>query len=342
MQSVTRDCRPRESRVLATGRMATMLVMVGLTAALVCCRSPLHEALIAQNSTKVHELLSNGANPNELLPSGAPPLYLAAQAGDVTSLQILLDHGALTSMTFEGWTPMHVASQNGCLRCVDRLLQHGADVNARSDRNVTSLHLAAKTDKGWVVAALLDAGANPNARDDSGWTPLNLAAYWSREVVARQLLVAGAQPSEIPNDPDATARTYMMAAHYARRRGDSQLARQLYGRASAEFTRAIAEYRRLLQAAHEVRMKAIDDAGRNRRIDQCLTSAGETYFTCVLRDHAIYDTAEVIADAVTGRAAAEESSSEESEALWGRAAPALHARLVETRALSSLCERRSR
>ena len=69
------------------------------------------------------------------------------------------------------------------------LLEAGADLAARTEHGVTSLHRAAKLNESSApIIALLDAGANPKAQDKDGKTPFDLAkdnealkgseAYW--------------------------------------------------------------------------------------------------------------------------------------------------------------------
>ena len=74
---------------------------------------------------------------------------------------------------------------------VRRCLEAGADVRARFDRGLTSLHLAAYwTGDPAVIAVLVEAGGDVNARDSTGGTPLHHANV--RPDVAAALVAAGA------------------------------------------------------------------------------------------------------------------------------------------------------
>lgn len=59
---------------------------------------------------------------------------------------------------------------------VSYLLQHGANVHARDDGGLISLHNACSFGHAEVVNLLLQHGADPNSRDNWNYTPLHEAA----------------------------------------------------------------------------------------------------------------------------------------------------------------------
>lgn len=59
---------------------------------------------------------------------------------------------------------------------VEYLLQNGANVHARDDGGLISLHNACSFGHAEVVNLLLSHGADPNARDNWNYTPLHEAA----------------------------------------------------------------------------------------------------------------------------------------------------------------------
>ena len=57
------------------------------------------------------------------------------------------------------------------------LIAHGANVNSRTDWNLTPLHWASSVNAPETVEFLLSKGANPNAVDKNGFTPLSHAIH---------------------------------------------------------------------------------------------------------------------------------------------------------------------
>lgn len=155
-------------------------------------------------------LLQKGANPNaqlklfppyrslgsdrggdSMLDIGTTPLIRAAKAGDIDSVKLLLEHGALPNLqNVRGHRPMTAAAgvgstnidirakflhENSNIEVAKLLLAVGADINATTDTGTTALHGAAQ--RGWEKFAqfAIDNGANINAKDNSGFTPLDTA-----------------------------------------------------------------------------------------------------------------------------------------------------------------------
>lgn len=76
----------------------------------------------------------------------------------------------------ETWGAITFMHQRTAADEVRRCLEAGADVNARSDRGETPLHVAASwTRDSLVILILLEAGADVGARDDAGRTALHNA-----------------------------------------------------------------------------------------------------------------------------------------------------------------------
>jgi len=86
-------------------------------------------------------------------------LYDIAAMGDVTQLQLLLDHGR---RVIEGddhqSTALHYACRNGKAQSAQFLIQNGADIHAKTDAGITPLMCAATNNHAPIVNDLLDAG----------------------------------------------------------------------------------------------------------------------------------------------------------------------------------------
>jgi uncharacterized protein len=145
---------------------------------------------------------------DEMLTTGTTPLLRATMGGDVDTVRLLLEHGALVDLpNVQGVTPLmaaagHVSGRNRqfdpveaqarAIELLELFLAAGADVNARlpdeyslsarvgrqpsalvEREGQTALYGAVKF--GWtnVVEFLLANGADPNVKDAHGKTPLD-------------------------------------------------------------------------------------------------------------------------------------------------------------------------
>ena len=123
-------------------------------------------------------------------------------------VELLLQSGATATLETrdnDGWRPLHIACVNKSLRCAPILGAFGADLNAKTNRGITGLHiLAAHRDMeraALVVAAFLKAGARPDEETSAGKTPLCFALQRNNHDLVKILLRAGAS-AEIANIHD--------------------------------------------------------------------------------------------------------------------------------------------
>jgi uncharacterized protein len=160
---------------------------------------------------------------------GATPFFLAAKAGDLPMLRLLLDAKAdYTTPTELHTTPLMVAAGVGCvtgqwiepehdiLETVKLLVDElKADVNTRNDRNETALHGAACRAADWVVQYLADKGARLDIRNADGMTPLDIVV----DGIAKPVEIGGV-PIEKIGYSDHTAallKKLMSDEHYSKR-----------------------------------------------------------------------------------------------------------------------------
>ena len=122
--------------------------------------------------------------------AGATPFWIAAKAGDVDVMRLLLVSGADPSLANRSVTPLMAAAgvgagtgsspvpQSRALEAVKLCLALGNDINATTDENgETALHGAAYrgpqgTDL--LIQFLVDNGASMNVKNALGWTPLTI------------------------------------------------------------------------------------------------------------------------------------------------------------------------
>ena len=69
------------------------------------------------------------------------PLHVAAQAGNVPVIKVLLQYGAdINAMNSNLKTPVHLAAFNGWYETLGTLISRGAKVNLRDEKQRTALH----------------------------------------------------------------------------------------------------------------------------------------------------------------------------------------------------------
>jgi ankyrin repeat protein len=143
--------------------------------------SALHEAAQAGDSAQVRELLSAGAEADQLDEAGDSALHIAALHGHLDVVHALLDAGVDANIkNANGWTPIFKGAYNHETDCgyapvVQALINAGGDVNATIYYGLTPLMLAAGAGEAAVCAALLAAGAEVKAANEGGRTALMMA-----------------------------------------------------------------------------------------------------------------------------------------------------------------------
>jgi ankyrin repeat protein len=92
----------------------------------------------------------------------------------------------------DGKTALHLAAEAGSLECLRILLEAGADVDAFNKKGNTALHAACVEGHVACVAALIEGGADLDVHGQDGWTPLHIAAKHGHTGCIRALIEAGA------------------------------------------------------------------------------------------------------------------------------------------------------
>ena len=166
---------------------------------------------------------------------GWSPVHLAALHGHVSTLNILIKHGAsLTKLNYAGDNALHVALSMGTTKryehIVRTLLLHSLNDDDDDDcwmgihtvnrHGMTPISQAAFKSSTSVVQLLLDNGANPNDQDPTGHNALHHLAMrdtgsnavkqkickmiiWSRPDIDCNLRLVEAETDEIEADSDS-------------------------------------------------------------------------------------------------------------------------------------------
>lgn len=120
------------------------------------------------------------------------PLSLACSGGRMEVVQLLLNNGANKEhRNVSDYTPLSLAASGGYVNIIKLLLQHGAEINSRtgSKLGISPLMLAAMNGHTQAVQLLLDMGADINAQIETNRnTALTLACFQGRHEVVSLLV----------------------------------------------------------------------------------------------------------------------------------------------------------
>jgi ankyrin repeat protein len=165
--------------------------------------TPLHMALLHKHYHLVSLFLRRGADVNLVeFKRGLTPLLLAVVLQDELGVRLLAPHRPDPSLfNSQGRNCLFVAAETGNSSILQLLVSHwDLDVNTSTDRmGHTALHVACMFDKAHTVHCLLQLGASVTAVDTQGRTPLDIAREGS-SFAAEAVLMEFARIREENND----------------------------------------------------------------------------------------------------------------------------------------------
>lgn len=150
-------------------------------------------------------LLEHGADPFAKDKEDHSGLHMAADAGKIATLKLLLKKGlSLTAVTSDGDTPLMCALTVGQEDTALFLMNNGADHRIKCMVYLrTILHYAADLSMEKIVERVLQSGdVDINAKDANGLTALGLACKRGSMKIVKTLIAAGAdmESIEVAND----------------------------------------------------------------------------------------------------------------------------------------------
>lgn len=148
-------------------------------------------------------------------------IHDAASRGDVAEIRRLLttDPALRDARDDRGLTPLHIAAAQGRREAAEILLAAGAEIDAKDRNDQTPLLLSAWGGQAEMVRLLLDKGADPALSDAIGWTGLHASAFEGHLDCVRLL----ALPSLI----ELASRNGDRPLHWAINRGHLEIMRLL-------------------------------------------------------------------------------------------------------------------
>ncbi len=137
------------------------------------------------------------------------PMHVAAEAGHINIISLLIEHGAdveAWSMIVNHGTPLYLAAWVGRLDIGKYLLDHGADINARDSHCRTPLIRAVIFGRVEFARMLLERCAVVDAQSYNGKTALSYAAVNGNTRIVRLLLEHGADVNVCNEDGKTASR----------------------------------------------------------------------------------------------------------------------------------------
>ena len=144
-------------------------------------QAPIHKIIESNKKNKyevLNKMLDLGSDPNIRDSNGWTALHYACQLGDLESVKILKEKGAMIdSYSNNKRIPLHLASLKGYADIVQFLLESGSDQDFQDELGCTPLHLAAKKGHVKCIEILLKSDADLYCLDFRSWNILHYASF---------------------------------------------------------------------------------------------------------------------------------------------------------------------
>uniref|UniRef100_A0A8B9J5J1 Ankyrin repeat and SOCS box containing 15b n=1 Tax=Astyanax mexicanus TaxID=7994 RepID=A0A8B9J5J1_ASTMX len=144
----------------------------------------------------VKMLLRHGSSPHNTNSKNESPLLLAVRLGSYDMvLELILGGAFVEQVCLKKWTALHEAAQVGCTDVLMLLLRHGGKVSAWDGHGVTPLGVAAEFGRPDILEILIEHGGDVSAQATNGDTVLYDASGSGNLDCILLLLNHGASPN---------------------------------------------------------------------------------------------------------------------------------------------------
>ncbi|VDD82596.1 unnamed protein product [Mesocestoides corti] len=156
-------------------------------------------------------LVNGGAHIDFRARDSHTALHRATISGNYEAIQTLLDLGQNPNCRdWQGLTPLYHAVSTGIsARCTHALLYDHAIIGVEDENGFQEIHQACKADRPQHLENLIAYGADLNAKTKRGQTPLHICVWHEANDCLRQLLIRGADTSQV-NDDNQTPLEYAL------------------------------------------------------------------------------------------------------------------------------------
>ena len=179
-------------------------------------RGDLEMAIEEGDLYRVSELLSDGADVNQIYSDSSAPLHQALLLRRESIARLLLQHDAdVTLATADGWQPLHCAASQGMADMVSLCLERSSAIDARTLDGHTALHKCCRGGNLKTAQILVDSGADIEAQDDWGWRALHCAAAAGFQDIVEFLLTHNADRKARDNESRTAQACAAMAGQHA-------------------------------------------------------------------------------------------------------------------------------
>lgn len=171
----------------------------------------------------IEYLFSHVSDINFTNKGGMSALHYSSVVNNKSAAEFLIAHGAnvATTIKMSRKSSIHIAAEHNSLETANLLITYGADVNAKSNQDLTPLHHAALFNSKETAELLIAYGADIHAKTSRSFNALHFAARENSKEIAELLIACGIDVNAIEDNYKKSA------LHYAAENGCEEIVKFL-------------------------------------------------------------------------------------------------------------------